>query len=506
MKLDYATSTRYLGVIMDDRLTWAPHWNEKFPSNLKFLRQLASRTRQLHGSKPKLMQWIYTGIIRPKLTYGAMIWAHSTKSKTMIKHLYNLNRTACMMITATTRSTPQASLELIYNIPPLDLYLNEIGLTTYIRLKPQLEKPWASKLAFAIPHLLHWDNQMKTLFQNETDDRCCETSWEKNYHVILTSFNNNLQTIKPSEYNIYTDGSKTSNGVGAGFVMYHKKTRIHTESISLPDSTTVFQAEIIAIYKAMLFTIGYCRSNKVSYLKILCDSQAAIRALDSHNVRSLTVLKTIDAMNSVAELTISTRLEWVKAHIGIEGNEEADKAAKEGADTMDTTHHVNIPWVEKQAKIKEYTNKQWTTRWETLQGHRQTKLFLHNPDPNKANGILRLSRGYLTTFVRALTGHNFLGKHQNYIDNNISKVCRFCESDEETFHHFITHCPLLRQLQEDIFLDKLFPTDNSWSIHKVKQFMLEPQIYRALTSKLGLSQIELEPHEIGLPSDSDSSL
>ena len=152
-----------------------------------------------------------------------MIWAHSTKLKTMIKHLYNLNRTACMMITATTRSTPQASLELIYNIPPLDLYLNEIGLTTYIRLKPQLEKPWASKLTFAIPHLLHWDNQLKTLFQNETDDRCCETSWEKNYHVILTSFNNNLQTIKPSEYNIYTDGSKTSNGVGAGFVMYHKR-------------------------------------------------------------------------------------------------------------------------------------------------------------------------------------------------------------------------------------------------------------------------------------------
>ena len=173
---------------------------------------------------------------------------------------------------------------------------------------------------------------------------------------------------------------------------------------------------------------------------------------------------------------------------------------------MDTTHHVNTPWVEKQAKIKEYSNMQWATRWETLQGHRQTKLFLHKPDPNKANGILRLSRGYLTTFVRALTGHNFLGKHQNYIDNNISKVCRFCESDEETFHHFITHCPSLRQLQEEIFLDKLFPTDNSWSIHKVKQFMLEPQIYRGLTSKLGLSQTELAPHEIGLPSDSDSSL
>ena len=39
-----------------------------------------------------------------------------------------------------------------------------------------------------------------------------------------------------------------------------------------------------------------------------------------------------------------------------------------------------------------------------------------------------------------------------------------------------------------------------------KTFMLEPPIYAALTSKAGLSQIELAPHEIGQPSDTDSSL
>ena len=165
---------------------------------------------------------------------------------------------------------------------------------------------------------------MKAAFIEETDDRCQVTTSIRNYHVILGTFQTNSSSVKHSEYTIYTDGSKTDNGVGSGFVIYHKHERIHTDSISLPDSTTVFQAEIIAIFKAMLYMVSYCTSHKVSYIKILCDSQAAILALNSNFIKSKVVLKTVEALNAVAELTISTRLEWVKAHIGIEGNEEAD--------------------------------------------------------------------------------------------------------------------------------------------------------------------------------------
>ena len=170
-KLEYAANTRYLGVILDDMLNWTHHWKEKIPSNLNYLRALSNKMKQLHNPKPKLMRWVYTGIIRPRLTYGAMIWGHCKKSKLMDTQLYKLNRTACMMITTTTRTTPQASLELIYNIPPLDLHIKETGLATYVRLQSQLNKPWTSKSTFTTPHLQYWDNMMQeALIEKVTTD------------------------------------------------------------------------------------------------------------------------------------------------------------------------------------------------------------------------------------------------------------------------------------------------------------------------------------------------
>ena len=171
--------------------------------------------------------------------------------------------------------------------------------------------------------------------------------------------------------------------------------------------------------------IRYQQTHQVTYIKLLCDSQAAILALDSKDVRSKTVMLTIEALNAVADVTASLRLEWVKAHVGIEGNEEADKAAKEGADTSNVNHIIDMPWTAKKNRIKLYTNNLWQNRWDNIEGHRQTKLFIHTPDEHKARGILRLSRGYLTTLIRAITGHNFLGKHQNYINQDISKAVSY---------------------------------------------------------------------------------
>ena len=68
------------------------------------MRTLAAKTRTIHGPKPNLMKWLFTGIIRPKLVYGAMIWGKAIYKKEYKKQLNSLNRIACTSATVIGRS------------------------------------------------------------------------------------------------------------------------------------------------------------------------------------------------------------------------------------------------------------------------------------------------------------------------------------------------------------------------------------------------------------------
>ena len=103
-----------------------------------------------------------------------------------------------------------------------------------------------------------------------------------------------------------------------------------------------------------------------------------------------------------------------------------------------------------------------------------------------------MSRSKLCVFIRAITGHNFLGYHQHKIDPNISKVCRLCEEEYETFWHLIDNCPRLHNTRQEIFKGDIIESDMSWSIQRINTFIHTPVVYEMLTTKFNLHQIEEE--------------
>ena len=115
----------------------------------------------------------------------------------------------------------------------------------------------------------------------------------------LDSFNGLKKHITPSEITVYTDGSKTEYGVGSGYVVYNKGKRLQTHSSKLTDTTTVFQAKILAINEAADYLLNLYNHRKYTHVKILSDSQAALTALSNTQLKSQTVKNASIALNSL---------------------------------------------------------------------------------------------------------------------------------------------------------------------------------------------------------------
>ena len=273
--------------------------NDKISTCKAMMHNITNKYRHTHKAKPKLMKWIYTGVIRPKLTYACLIWGQKINTMILLQKLNSLNRLACLLTTNLTRTTPQMSLEIILNLEPLDIHIKKLGLTAYKRLESKLDKV-ACCTDPNKSHLQYWAQDLHSVITKTGDDRCDTTIYDRFAKINTDSFDGKPIHTQRAETTIYTDGSKTDFGVGAGFVIYHKNKRIHTESIHMPDTSTVFQAEIEAISQACQYAIANPQELEIKYIKILSDSQAAIMALHKPRITSQSVLIALEHMETLA--------------------------------------------------------------------------------------------------------------------------------------------------------------------------------------------------------------
>ena len=79
---------------------------------------MINKIKSIYGPKPKLVKWAYTGIIRPKINYGEMIWGNKIKLKKHEHKLQQINRTALKGYTKFMHSTPTAALEIMTPLTP----------------------------------------------------------------------------------------------------------------------------------------------------------------------------------------------------------------------------------------------------------------------------------------------------------------------------------------------------------------------------------------------------
>jgi hypothetical protein len=175
-------------------------------------------------------------------------------------------------------------------------------------------------------------------------------------------------------------------------------------------------------------------------------------------------------------------LAWVNAHIGIDGNEAADTAAKLGAEGKQCeADGIPLPKIFKRNLIRESTQRAWQAERQASTEYRHSKLFYNGPDSNKAKLLLKHSKTTVSKLVKLITGHNFLSYFQYRIDNTINPYCRLCEEEYETFQHFITTCPVLRSWRISIFGNDQYDSQ-AWTPMQLYDFSLHETLDAWLAS------------------------
>ena len=185
---------------------------------------MMSAVNKYWGPKPKLIRWIYTAIIRPRITYSAMTWGHSIQSFTKIRQLKQINRLASLMMSPTRKTTPTTALEIINDLIPLNLYITKISLAAYSRLAPKLDwRGQSLKNKTQIGHIKYLEGIYETATQGQTDVDITyhqKQPLEQNYIVNIQN-HIGIRPPKLTQINVFTDGSKTNDGTGAGLSLIH---------------------------------------------------------------------------------------------------------------------------------------------------------------------------------------------------------------------------------------------------------------------------------------------
>ena len=190
-------------------------------------------------------------------------------------------------------------------------------------------------------------------------------------------------------------------------------------------------------------------------------------------IKSDTVDKCLKALNALGKKN-TIHLRWVKAHVGIHGNEVADSLAKKGSSLGEgPTNELLTPQVKQRSGINDYFHKKWSKAWKSYKEARQTKIWFPIPNSKKSSLLLRLDRKNLSRLVQFLTGHNMLKRHKN-IQNGVidPHSCRLCLEEEESSFHVIAECPAMQSYRSGVFkLPTILPNPPDWTVTQVEKFL-----------------------------------
>src|SRR5579871_1541437 len=476
----------YLGVELDRQLFLNPFMNkvkDKASRRLNLVKHLASTK---WGAEKGNLRQLYLGYVRSVMDYNLPL--QSAMSNTAQGKLDKVQNQALRFICGGMRTTPTAACEIDADIEPMDLRRKRSVLEAterYRRMRQghpnrSLVENWKpiNKIKQNSPlqvaantagqHYLPQTRESTEKYPNLYPARELTTpeirttlidnklTRDTITTILKTATLETIDSYPHTAIHAYTDGSACRAALNAGLGAIIKypngdKLEIHEPCGKFCNN---YQAEIAAINTTLSTITKQFKQNayEPSNIVIFTDSKSTLQALEDYlqtdNKEIILLAETIDTLQT--SFNIKLTLQWIPGHVGIPGNEKADRLAKQGA----AMEQINTPTNNHTVKqiLKNNSKDEWLKRW--AKGSTGRSMYKEMKQPDKNDCINKLPRKEQCTIFRLRTEHTTLNKHLNRLKLAQEPKCRNCTHPFETVQHVLLECPALISERKQLLPDR----------------------------------------------------
>ena len=468
LPVDWVSDFHYLGVVIDKHIRFHRHAQyivDRTDAAANALKVLSS----LSGVNCFVLRRIFNATVRAILDYGSEI--HNLMSRTQLNSMQRAQNSALRNCLGVHKWTPIDNIHSELDILPVtsrteishakfvDKVLKNIHHPLHIYLDAAVDSPYTGKR-----HLNSWVAKSAATYKKMTsqapvhhrEDTPPAAPWHRppitcntNIEIPTKDSVSDTQLKTLAENSIvpngrpvfYTDGSVQNTAAGEGVV--HRDSAI---SLRLNDRASILQAELAAINIALEFA----KECNMSTALIITDSKSAVSAIDTTTPKDNTALIR-NIHTTASHLTTTPEILWVPAHVGVQGNERADVAAKAALNRPSADIRIHTS----QRQVNTYIKKTATDIYYTNTHHQPSRSVARNQEitlstanqkqlwklpRNIQKDIFKL-RTFSKTYKQITEGHD---------------QCHYCDYAFSVYtDHFLTECPANKTFRDKLLTDNM---------------------------------------------------